>query len=148
MWRYSTRTSQHGAINNARGFEAEVPGNERSTSIHSAHCTFDASSHEEHHALQALLEEAQRQKQIFLNFVRDEGADDALIKASHSAFKIKNCIKAASFLHGRSSLGGNHDSTQSTSLPIPDFFRWTRRLHSSRCGRSWEKLTFSACWLC
>ena len=44
---------------------------------------------DDHHALQALLEEAQKQKQIFLSFVRDEGADDVLIKASSFASKIK-----------------------------------------------------------
>ena len=27
MWTYSARTNQYGAIINARGFEAEVPGN-------------------------------------------------------------------------------------------------------------------------
>ena len=83
MWTYSAQTNQYGAIINARGFEAEVPGNACNVSIHSA--------------LQALLEEAQRQKQIFLNFVRDEGADDALIKASHSAFKVKIASKQLHF---------------------------------------------------
>ena len=98
MWTYSTRTSQHGAMINACGFEAKVPGNECSTSIHSTRCTFDASSDETYHTLQALLEEAQKQKQIFLNFVRDEGADDALIKASHSAFKIKMASEQLHFI--------------------------------------------------